>query len=148
MSEATEDRRGHCYDLAALYVIEHADEPRLYLCHGWPVLQGDSEHAGSRYGHAWVEKTTEVRLPYDVDGSMTWIEAKIVDCWNTLTDTWIPQALYYMGGRIESDHVTRYSFSEAREMLLAAKDYGPWVDSPYENVAPFRGETQTPPLNH
>jgi hypothetical protein len=144
MSEATEDRRGHCYDLAAEYVLEHADEPRLYLCHGWPVLQGDSEHAGSRYGHAWVERSKMLRLPFGEGVHVV----ELVECWDTVSGDWLPKVVFYLGGRIESDHVTRYSFSEAREMLLAAKDYGPWVDSPYENVAPFRGETQTPPLNH
>ena len=138
MSETTEDRRGCCYDLAALYVIEHRDDDRLLLCHGWPILRGKDEHAGKRYGHAWVERTTEMRLP-TMEGH-GFAEVQIVECWDTVDQKWWPQAMYYHGGQIDGGLAVKYDFAEAREMLLTTEDYGPWHDSPYRNTAPFRDE--------
>jgi hypothetical protein len=134
-----EDRRGRCYDLAALYVVDHRDDDSLLLCHGWPVLQGDDEHAGKRYGHAWVERTTEMRFPME---GHSLIKVPIVECWDTMTQKWWPHAIYYYGGKIESSLVAKYCFADAREMLLDTEDYGPWHESPYspEETAPF-GET-------
>ena len=139
MSDAIEDRRGHCYDLAAEYVLEHGKTTGykyIRLCHGWPVLTA-GEHEGQRYGHAWVERSEVHSLPFHLDGIVSTHSVELTDCWDTLTGTWIPKALYYMGGNIESDFVTRYSFAETREMILTTEEYGPWVDSPYVDMAPF-----------
>ena len=139
MSEATEDRRGRCYDLAALYVLDHGGDDSLRLCHGWPVLTA-GEHEGQRYGHAWVERSQVHRLPMHLGGVVSTHPIEITDCWDTMSQEWCPQAIYYKCGQIESDRVIRYDFAELRGQLLEHEDYGPWHDSPYNNTAPFRGE--------
>ena len=130
------DRRGCCYDLAAKYVLDHAGDESLRLCHGWPVLQGDDEYAGQRYGHAWVERTTTHRLPFENRVH----EVEISDCWDTVTGDWWPMALYYKAGNIDESHVAKYSFAEMRDMLLTTKEYGPWVESSYAETAPFHND--------
>ena len=131
----TQDRRGRCYELAAKYVVEHGDAS-LRLCHGWPVLRGNDPHAGKRYGHAWVERTTFVRYPYE--GQI--MKIPTVDCLDTLSGEWCPKALYYGGGRIDPTHVTTLDFAEAVERLDAEACYGPWTESPYDDLAPVANE--------
>lgn len=139
MSDQTDSRHGDCYRLSATYMLEHrprASEPeerplgsaapQLQLCHGWPVLRGDSEHAGRRFGHAWVERSTVHSLPFEDRV----VEIESVDCWDSVSGDWIPQMFYYRGGEIESRDVARYSLTEAVAMLESTEHYGPWHENP------------------
>jgi hypothetical protein len=125
-----EDRRGRCYELAAKYVSEHVDDENLRLCHGWPVLQGESEHAGKRYGHAWVERSKMLRLPFGE--GVHFVE--IAECWDTVSGDWLPKVMFYLSGKIEAHHVIKYSFADTLAMMLDAENYGPWRDSPYRDT--------------
>jgi hypothetical protein len=132
-------RRGRCYELAGQHILNAVRSQRNYtmrLCHGWPILQGNDTHSGKRFGHAWVERTTEIRYP--LNGQIFTIPME--ECWDTVTEDWIPKALYYMSGRIEPEHVSSYTVTEARTLMVDTQEFGPWVESPYEGSAPFVGE--------
>lgn len=138
------DREGRCYELAALHMIANGrDDPSMRVCHGWPILRGEAEHAGKRYGHAWVERTTITQFPaHDENGNfLGWdhlVEKPTVECMDTVTETWWPRPLYFNGGQIEDHHVTRYTHRETLEKVITEETYGAWSESPYATTAPFR----------
>ena len=109
----------------------------MVLCHGWPTLTG-GPYEGQRYGHAWVERTIEMRMPFE--GRI--MKVPIEECWDTLTDTWLPKALYYIAGKINAAHVTTYNYPEACAMMNDSDTYGPWQEPPHA-IAPYNDEEES-----
>jgi hypothetical protein len=99
--------RGDCYEAAALYMLEHRDDPNLRLVHGEVAGQGPLE--GMTLGHGWVE-----------DGDI------VIDKSNG-RDICMPKELYYLIGKIHRiNNIHSYGFEEMRMLILAHKHYGPW----------------------
>jgi hypothetical protein len=97
------------------------DLRELTLVHGIVAGQGSLE--GYRFTHAWVEGVSSDGIPVVVDRSNG--QALV-----------IPQALYYLVGRIHDDEVERYTSDEARDRLLDFRHYGPWDGAPKAHIDP------------
>jgi hypothetical protein len=102
-------KKGYCYKSAAdaivdMVIFQHTDPKALRLVHGRPTL---TVAPYCQYGHAWIEIN----------------EALVID---TATGAWLPRAIYYDVGKIDSAECFYYTFEEAKEMLLNFGHYGPW----------------------
>lgn len=123
------ERRGRCYELSGAYLLDHGlTDPTLRLVHGWPILQaGDS--AGLRYGHAWIERLRALPVPTPEGDGFHLVE--ISESWDSVTDTWIPTALYRMAGRIDPEACHVYDLPDLRSHAVATGHWGPWQPNPY-----------------
>ena len=119
MTEALEDRKGRCYELAARRIVGLDDErmpPNTILVHGYPTLTG-GPHKGHKYGHAWLEYTHPTMQ-------------QISFVWDAVHNVELPAPLYYAVGNINPDECVRYTEAETRHMLRMHMTYGPWAESP------------------
>ena len=98
------NKNGKCYEVALQYMMAHAKDKSLRLCHGLPTGQGEIE--GIVYNHAWVEKGNKV-----IDETIP-IE--------------LPKTLYYNLGRIRERDVYRYTYEEMSHKVTEFHTYGPW----------------------
>lgn len=94
----------NCYTLAAHYILENTGE-NVRLVHGIPTLTG-GEHAGTPYGHAWIEAGDTVL--------------------DVVTGVMVGKDLYYTLGKIE--YTVRYTRAEAQAKMAETGTYGAWDD--------------------
>ena len=127
---STDDRRGRCYELA-LEAFVFGKGPELpdgaVLVHGYPRLQG-GEYKGEKYGHAWVEWTESVHYPSLAES----VQFQVV--WDAVTTDILPLVVYYKAGQIDFHECRTYSRTEAREMAVKHKTYGPWECVPDDAI--------------
>ena len=129
-ADASESRRGRCYELSGSYLLAHGDsDPTLRLVHGWPVMQSGGEHAGLRYGHAWVERVRS--LPVPVNGGEGFAMIEFRESWDSVSRQWFPTALWRSIGRIDPDQCRTYDLSDLCSLAVDSGHWGPWTPNPY-----------------
>ena len=111
-----EHRNGDCgstaYHVAHRFHLHGED---ALIVHGVPVGQGPY-NSGLRFFHAWVETHNDHPL-----GGIA------VDRSNGL-DVEMPKVLYYQIGRMDEEHVRRYTLEEAEKHMADTGHFGPWDD--------------------
>lgn len=118
------DRRGRCYELAALALINGDCPEGAVLVHGYPRLSA-GEREGQVYGHAWLEWTVIVEHPQFEDCKM-----RITTVWDPVVDRRETAAIYYHFGRIDDAQSQRYDLESLRKMLMEHRHWGPWENIP------------------
>ena len=101
---------GDCYQAAANYMMDqclYGGNKHLVLVHGEVCGQGPL--SGVTYGHAWVE-----------DGDT------VIDLSNGRNLRVLKVVYYAIGGVSHLNNTHRYTWDEAKVMLLTRKVYGPW----------------------
>lgn len=119
--------KGDCFQVAAGFttsgmieeLAKYTRMPVIYsekspwrIVHGLPVGNG-GEIQGKRYWHAWVELTTD-------EGVF------VLDLSNN-KDIRVPRTLFYAAGKLDEDHVWRFSPAEAKKLRRKHRHCGPWV---------------------
>lgn len=106
---------GDCYEAAALYLMDHRNNPSLRLVHAEVAGQGPLQ--GMTLGHGWVED----------------IETHTVIDRSNGRDIRMPSMLYYAIGNVNGiNNIHRYTFAEMRDRILGYVDcmnsgtFGPW----------------------
>lgn len=128
--DASEHRRGRCYELSGAYLLDHGDsDPTLRLVHGWPIMQSGGEYAGLRFGHAWVERVRAIPVP--VNGGEGFATIEIRESWDSVSRQWFPTDLFRSLGQIEPDQCQTYDLSDLRSLAVATGHWGPWKPNPY-----------------
>ena len=102
---------GDCYEAAGQFMMNECtfgnDDCDVVLVHGEVAGQGPLE--GVTFGHAWIEKNG---LVIDKSNGRNLV---------------LPQAVYYAVGQINSiGNTHRYSWPEARDMIISFEHWGPW----------------------
>lgn len=96
---------GECYKDAFLYAFDKCKKANVV--HG--IVKGQGKLENIRYGHAWVEYTSE----------------KFGDTvYDPLTKKEYPIGIYYNIGEIKYAKV--YTINEAMNLSLMHETYGPW----------------------
>ena len=95
---------GNCYEVAGRIALNSIDNTTSFVCHGEVVGKGKIK--GIVHGHAWIE-----------EGDM------VIDKSNGKNIT-MPKSLHYKIGQIKN--VKRYTFKEAREIMLEVCHFGDW----------------------
>jgi hypothetical protein len=93
------DYRGRCYEMAIKYLATHVDEPALRLVHGTLYI------VGVPYAHAWIE----------IPGGRVF---------DPVSQVFDDRAAYYRVQEAEAERV--YTSTEAGQLALRTKHYGPW----------------------
>ena len=116
---------GDCFAAAIRVAAEFAgeDRPNVVICQGRPVYQGadDVGTDDGRFWHAWVEWGYGDLMCFVVDRSNG-------------KDISVPREFYYGIGKLNDDHVTRYSLEEASEAMTHHCHTGPWWVDDYPPV--------------
>lgn len=126
---------GDCFKVAANLVVpilgmackELSNLRDITLVHG--IVSGQGHLDGLRFTHAWVEGISSEGIPMVVDAS----NGRCVE---------IPQALYYLIGRIQPDECERYTPETAKDRMLEFAHYGPWDGAPEAHTDPIPGDVR------
>jgi len=99
---------GHCYQVAAEFLLLHPHAPEDgVVVHGDPVLQVPPF---CRYGHAWVETRWGDRV---IDRTMSYDG---------------PSVFFYTVGQIDFTRCKRYNREDLCRAILESGTWGPWED--------------------
>ena len=119
---------GDCYESAAQFVFDRPDDESIgRRAHGLVGGAPNSEGAGLRYGHAWVERLGPLEVD-EGDGAFEW-PFKVwwaVDRSNG-GDCEELASMYRVIG--QATDVREYTLQEARHEMLEHETYGPWHHS-------------------
>lgn len=115
MPQVPVTRLGRCYDAAFELLLLHA--PGFVLVHGFPRIAA-GEHAGKKYGHAWLEDAESGQWCLDPErpGAV------------------VHQAQYYEAGQIDPAECRRYPLDEAKKMAAEHGNHGPWGEQPADAI--------------
>lgn len=120
---------GDCFQVALnLGIDEYGGDITAHVCHGLP--EGQAGITG-RIAHAWVEYERDVPYPM-LDGNVHRVLRVLVDDRSNGHNLQMDQSLYYKIGRLEPEHVRRYSLQEAWRLATETGHYGPWDDKIWE----------------
>jgi len=131
-----ESTGGDCYKVSGDIAINSVFRLKKIDYIGLPYLvqaevQGQGDLGNIRYGHAWIEDDVFV---YDYSNNREII---------------LPKQLYYLVGDIETEDpkkYRKYTFQEARKMMLKTGIYGPWeIETDYAKGGRTVAQTPAPP---
>lgn len=109
-----DDELGDCYESAGKFMLHDVrdDADQFRLVHGLVTGQGASVK-GVRFGHAWVEYTTESGQVMVIDNSND-------------VGYYGKRSEYYSVGQIRESELIRYTRPEAMKMMAKFRHWGPW----------------------
>lgn len=120
LRQSIEPERGNCYGAALHVFTALARTGKAQLAHGAPLGHPESNIAGVRFGHAWVEWTVAgVRVVIDFSGDKAVL---------------VQRRDYYRLGQIDGADVVRYSsIDQVMDLMFEHGHQGPW----HEGAAPW-----------